>query len=57
MCTLMWKELAIRMTRAYRMVELYNFDLSCTNLVGAVHHSGEETRSYFHILDFHAMVD
>jgi len=53
----MWKELAICVARGYHMVELYNFDLSCTNLVGAVHHSGEETRSYFHILDFPAMVD
>ena len=53
----MWKELAIRLAWGYHMVELYTFDLSCTHLVGAVHHSGEETRSYFHILDFTAMVD
>ena len=38
------------------MVDLCNFDLSCTNLVGAVHYSGE-AKSYFHILDFPAIVD
>jgi hypothetical protein len=44
MCTLMWNELVIRLAWGYHMVELYTFDLSCINLVGAVHHSGEETR-------------
>ena len=55
MCTLMWNELVIRLAWGYHMAELDTFDLSCINLAGAVHHSGEETRYYFHILDFPAM--
>jgi hypothetical protein len=51
----MWNELVIRLAWGYHMAELDTFDLSCINLAGAVHHSGEETRYYFHILDFPAM--